>query len=100
MCKGGTIDSESMILERIKGQLIVPKYFFMALLEKNANGYKALAFWTEHLNHTVPNAHLADYAITIDALEEKTGIDFFCNVPDCIENIVEARYTRSSWPGL
>ena len=39
-------------------------------------------------------------ACTIDELEERTGIDFFCNVPDCIENIVEARYTRSSWPGL
>lgn len=97
VCKGGTIDSESMILERIKGQLIVPKYFFMALLEKNANGYKALAFWTEHLNHTVPNAHLADYAITIDALEEKTGIDFFCNLPDDTEDKVEKSLSLISW---
>ena len=86
-----------MILERIKGQLIVPKYFFMALLEKNANGYKALAFWTEHLNHTVPNAHLADYAITIDALEEKTGIDFFCNLPDDTEDKVEKSLSLISW---
>ena len=30
VCKGGTIDDELNIIERVKGQLIVPKYFYMA----------------------------------------------------------------------
>lgn len=97
VCKGGTIDSEDMILTRIKNQLIVPKYFFMALLAKNNSGYMAMAFWTEHLSYPVPNANLVDYAITIDALEEKTGIDFFCNLPDNIEDQVEKTLTPISW---
>ena len=29
-------------------------------------------------------------AVSIDDLEEKTGIDFFCNLPDDLENTVES----------
>ena len=50
VCKGGTIDSEENIIERIKGELIVPKYFYMAILYTNAEGYKAIAFWALNEN--------------------------------------------------
>lgn len=96
ICKGGTID-DANILMRVKNQLIVPKYFYMALLVKNSSGYKAMAFWAEHVNATAPNAKLADYAITIDELERKTGIDFFCNLPDETENHVESTLSLKSW---
>ena len=97
VCKGGTIDKESQILTRIKGQLIVPKYFFMALLLKNSQGYRGIAFWTEHLTTTVPNADLSKYVKTIRELETLTGIDFFCNLPDEIENKVETTNSSKAW---
>ena len=99
--KGGTIDSEENIIEYIcnkrranspqKGFIPVPKYFFMALLYKSKTGsYKAMAFWVEHLNEDHSNDPLGNYVINIDELERRTGIDFFCNLPDDIENEVEA----------
>lgn len=99
--KGGTIDSEENIIEYIcnkrranspqKGFIPVPKYFFMALLYKSKTGsYKAMAFWVEHLNEDHSNDPLGNYVINIDELERLTGIDFFCNLPDDIENEVEA----------
>lgn len=91
VCKGGTIDSESNIITRIQGKLIVPKYFFMACLLKNSQGYRAIAFWVEQKNEWRTNDDLADYAITIDELEKKTGIDFFCNLPDKTEKRLKAR---------
>lgn len=97
VCKGGTIDSEENILTRVKGQLIVPKYFYMALLVKNAQGYKAMAFWAEHVNRTDADGQLAKYVISIDELEKKTGIDFFCNLPDDIEERTEASVNTTSW---
>lgn len=97
VCKGGTIDSEDNILQRIQGKLIVPKYFFMALLMKNSQGYKAMAFWAENEDVNRSGDNLAKYAITIDELEQKTGIDFFCNLPDDIENEVEAKLALASW---
>ncbi|MBO6018066.1 MAG: DNA/RNA non-specific endonuclease [Prevotella sp.] len=97
VCKGGTIDSvetaggvKDPILTTLKNGLIVPKYFYMALLYKSKNGsYKALAFWVEHKNEDHSNDPLSKYVINIDELERLTGIDFFCNLPDDIENEVE-----------
>jgi endonuclease G len=74
-------------------KLLVPRYFYMALLHynKDTDTYHAIAFWTKHLSNTQPVANLADYAISIDKLEQLTGLDFFCNLPDIIEDEVEAQ---------
>jgi len=99
VCKGGTIDSEDNILQRIKGKLIVPKYFYMALLMKNSLGYRAIAFWAENQNKDLSNdiSNLKNYCISIDELESRTGIDFFCNLPDKTETEVEASYSLAAW---
>ncbi|MDY3848146.1 MAG: DNA/RNA non-specific endonuclease [Prevotella sp.] len=97
VCKGGTIDDEQNIIERVKGQLIVPKYFYMAILYKNSEGYKALAFWAQNENVDRSKDDLKKYVISIDRLEELTGIDFFCNLPDETENKVEAVTYTQSW---
>lgn len=93
VCKGGTIDSETNIIKYIGmgiNKIPVPKYFYMAVLCKNSEGYKALGFWVEHKNEDHSMDKLGDYVVNIDELEQKTGIDFFCNLPDNIENQIEA----------
>ena len=35
--------------------------------------------------------------VDIDKLEEKTGIDFFCNLPDYIEKDVESKFNLAAW---
>ena len=67
----------------------MPKYLFMALLRKNSMGYKGLAFWVEHLNEDRSSDPLDNYVINIRELERRTGIDFFCNLPDKTEEEVE-----------
>ncbi len=97
VCKGGTIDKESEILDRTIGNHIVPKYFFMAIVRQTTKGISGIAFWMEHLNEDRSNDPLSLYAMSIDELERKTGIDFFCNLPDNVENSVEATLTLSDW---
>lgn len=97
VCKGGTIDEESQILTRIQGKMIVPKYFFMALLLKSSFGYRAIGFYMEHKNEWATNDDLADYAVSIDELEDLTGIDFFCNLPDDTEEHVERKAYLVDW---
>ena len=102
VCKGGTIDHADQIIEITRKGLLVPRYFFMAVLCKRSkdtanSGYKAMAFWVEHLNEDHSGDNLKDYIITVDELEELTGIDFFCNLPDDIENKVEAQYAPNAW---
>jgi endonuclease G len=87
--------------------MIIPKYFFMALLCKNSSGYKALAFWIEHKDKDSDYAkdvkgdyQLSPYVINIRDLETLTGIDFFCNLDDETENHVEtlaAENIKTAW---
>ena len=87
--KGGTIDQSDQILAYTKNRFPVPRYFFMALLCKKNGQYKALAFWAEHLNEDHSSDNLANYVVSIRQLEQLTGIDFFCNLPDQVEEQVE-----------
>lgn len=101
VCKGGTIDHSSDILETTRTGLRVPKYFFMAILCKNKSatngGYKAIGFYLEHRSFYEDEQNLSPYIVSIDRLEELTDIDFFCNLPDQIENQVEAQVIRNAW---
>lgn len=74
----------------------VPKYFYMAFLyyNKSTNSYKAFALWTEQkMSNNDSAASAINNRISIDELELRTGIDFFCNLPDDIESTVEATAT-------
>ena len=90
VCKGGTIDKAEQILAKTINNHVVPKYFFMALLMKNSSGMKMLGFWAEHLNEDHSGDKLSGYVVSIDELEQKTGIDFFCNLPDVTEESLES----------
>lgn len=95
VCKGGTIydvtldgQKKTGVLGKIANRIPIPKYFFMAVLKKSSSGmYSAMAFWAEHKNDNSTN--LAPYMISIDELEKRTGYDFFCNLPDKVEEAVE-----------
>jgi endonuclease G len=88
--KGGTIDRDNQIRCYTSTRLLVPKYFFMALLcEDQQGGYKALGFWVEHTDREDNSTQLRQYVVSISKLEELTGIDFFCNLPDEVERQVE-----------
>lgn len=96
--KGGTI-RDDQIMTYNKHDVPVPKYYFMALMCKKSGTYKAIGFWVEHKSYG-GNPDVSSWAVSIDELEEKTGIDFFCNLPDRIENPIEKTFSLESWPGL
>lgn len=106
--KGGTIDKSTQIMGYTSNNstsgIIVPKYFYMAMLYKTGKsqtqgGYKAIALWIPHAEgNTTDGKDIArKYAISIDELEEKTSIDFFCNLPDNLEKTVEANFNLAAW---
>ena len=99
--KGGTISEGKYTKVGSNGKLACPKFFYMAILryyKKLANtndGYSAIAFWMEHKTNS--DVVSSKYAVSIDELEKLTGIDFFCNLPDDIENAVESHYSLTDW---
>lgn len=93
VCKGGTIDKSEQILgytknSYTKNSFIVPKYFFAAIMIKNKSGHKAIGFWFEHKDYP-STEKLSAHIVNIAKLEELTGIDFFCNLPDDEERLIE-----------
>ena len=89
VCKGGTIDKSEQILGYTKNRFIVPKYFFAAVMIKNKSGHKAIGFWFEHKKYYPSTEKLSAHIVNIAKLEELTGIDFFCNLPDDEERLIE-----------
>ena len=113
VCKGGTIDKDKNQVKRYishdtaNGRIVnvvVPKYYFAAVLAESANKtYQAIGFWMEHKNYGYSGDSYAtasmmkEHAMSIDNLEKLTGIDFFCNLPNALENNVEASYSEGAW---
>ena len=91
--KGGTIREGEY--REVGSCPTVPNYYFMALLCLKNNTYKAIGLLFKH-----ENGNSKTQACTIDYLESFTGIDFFCNVPDAVENIIEKSCRPNQWTGL
>lgn len=93
---GGTILKESDIIKYTNpSRMAVPKYHFKALLRRKGNSFDAIGFILEHKVYSDKLSH--NYSVSIDKLEEMTGIDFFHNLPDDIENNIEAKYEPNKW---
>lgn len=87
-------------------KMAVPRYYFMACLFVSSTGSaKAIGFWLEHKDYNnQSDAFLKQLrqsaACSINDLEKKTGIDFFCNLKDGVEEAVESTYNIAQWSGL
>ena len=100
--KGGTIRDVTTTTKVDSYDMPVPTHYFMALLSVKDGKYAAIAFWMEHRQYDLSiiknnNAEIAAHAVSIDRLEELTGIDFFCNLPGAVEKAVEASCIPSAW---
>jgi endonuclease G len=83
----------------IKG-LACPKYYFMAVLAEKDGEYQAIAFLVEHKegwNKTPTPEELQAVVVTVDELERRTGLDFFCNLPDGEEEAAESSVDLNRW---
>ncbi len=75
-------------------KVAVPDFYYKAVLDCREPDMKAIAF-------VLPNEKgkgaLQDYALTVDEAEAFTGLDFFPDLPDELENRLEAEMDLSLW---
>ncbi len=75
--------------------VVVPDYFYKALLVQRKDGsYSSVAFV---MGNDDERYYLRDCYMTVDELEEMTGMDFFPALDDKIEEKVEGSVRRSDW---
>lgn len=89
-------DGGETIRDNSGKRVSVPVAYFKALLRYARNStigysnYAGAAFYLEHRSYTETNV-TQEMSMSIDDLEDLTGIDFFVNLPDAIGESVAAR---------
>ncbi len=72
----------------------VPNQFYKIILDNNSGRTKVLAFLMSHKESKRP---LYEFVTSVDKIENLTGIDFFSELSDDIENKIEASSSYKSW---
>jgi endonuclease G len=75
-----------------KEDVSVPNYFYKVLLSKD--GSKMIGFLVPHENSNRP---LYEFVVSVDEIEKMTGIDFYPNLEDTIENQLESKSDYKGW---
>ena len=77
-----------------RNRVVVPDAFFKAVMVPEGKSYKTIAFimMNESEHHT-----LKEYALSVNKLEEITGMDFFPSLGDREEEIIEDQVDLRSW---
>lgn len=72
----------------------VPNYYYKVLLDYSQPEIKAIGFiLPNHAN----KGSLTEFAVSINQVEEMTGLNFFPNLPDKVESTLESEICISCW---
>lgn len=77
-----------------KNKVAVPHYFFKVIAHYQGSEIKGIGFILP--NKRAPGK-LEDYALTIDTVEELSGLDFFYSLPSKIEESIESQIDLRLW---
>lgn len=72
----------------------VPNQFYKIVLDNTDGKPKVLAFLMHHKDSDLP---LYEFVVPVDKIEKLTGIDFFPELNDAIENKIEASNSYKDW---
>lgn len=72
----------------------VPNQFYKVLIDTNSGKTKMIAFLMPHKDSNKP---LYKFVVSVDSIEKLTGIDFFPELDDAIENKLEASSNYKDW---
>lgn len=76
------------------GRVRVPGAYYKAIVAPYVDTPRGIAF--VYPNTDAPG-NMQNYAMSIDDLEQITGIDFFSKLPDDLEDMVEKSYSFNTW---
>ncbi len=77
----------------IPGAITIPCAFYKIAFQQGTNP-KMIGFI---LNNSGSSNSLKSFAVSVDEIEKKTGIDFFPQLEDTIENQLESKVNLNSW---
>ena len=89
---GGVLEDDLPTIERGIHQVSIPRYFWKVAIDlENKRG---IGFLMPNANLEYPLTH---YALAIDKIEQLTGINFYANLTDGLEDWLEAQMDLKAW---
>jgi len=87
---GGVLTDD---LPKLGGKTVsVPKYYFKIIFDKKA--FSSVSFLLENKRNT---GLLSGFVVSVDSIEQISGLDFFHFLPDSLENDMEKTADLSDW---
>lgn len=80
------------VIERGVNKVSIPEYFYKVVLDREKG--TGIGFI---IPHRQINAPLETFAVSIDEVEQRTGLDFFNLLPEPEEAALESRLEKSAW---
>lgn len=78
----------------IANKISIPNYYYKIFLKYTEEEKKAIAFLLPNRKESTP---FQEYVVSVDSLEELTGLDFFPGLPDDIEGQLELFSDQALW---
>ncbi len=81
-----------------ENKVLVPKQFYKVILRwTGPNSAEAIGFIMNNDDSDLP---IDSYAVTVDSVETRTGINFFSKLPKDVERRAEATFDCTKWKNL
>ncbi|MCF6366442.1 MAG: DNA/RNA non-specific endonuclease [Bacteroidales bacterium] len=91
---GGILKDDLKKIERGVNKVSIPEEFYKVVLDIDGDSKAGIAFIIPNEKCEYP---VISYAVSIDEVEKKTGIDFFPALSDDIENKLESNFDVKHW---
>jgi len=77
-----------------KNKVSIPDFYYKVILDTVSKTKKGIGFIMPNKSLKYP---ISNFCVPIDSVEKVTGIDFFPNLPDSLENLIESKSDFSEW---
>lgn len=89
---GPVLNDQLPKIERSINGVSIPKFYFKVVLDLNNQRGIAFLMPNKEINHPIETM-----AVPIDQIEKITGLNFFANLPDNLENVIESQAATKDW---
>lgn len=83
-------------IKKLKSGVAIPAAYYKIIADENEGRLRVIAFLVEE--EPPPYSRLASFLVSIDRLEEETGLDFFPDLPEEQQQELESRPAGRLWP--
>ncbi len=77
-----------------ENEVSIPELFYKVIADLDSDSPKAIAFLQSNGKNEYPTI---SYAVPVDSVEKLTGIDFFANLDDKLEDAIESMRDPKDW---